>query len=175
MRTLLCSLLLVGCVEKLPVTAPGTALFEWESTRASRVPVRTATIGARKSIDKRITVTEGDAPFVVDLHIESAEIDFEEDGKKVHQVSPVLLRAKVANNEHWQLTGKCEDGPHYQMPSVGAGNALVTPLGMVQSCSITHHRNAGMVLRSEYRLGVSLQIYADGKISALPPDRVKIE
>lgn len=165
----------LGCVERLPVTPPGTTLFEWELASATRSAVRTATIGPRKSMDKKLVITEGDAPFTVDLHLETAEIDFEEAGQKVRQVAPVLLRAKVSGNDKWSLSGRCLDGPNYQMPAAGPGGELVTPQGMIQDCSIKHHRNEGLLLKSSYQLGVMLQIHADGTITALPPDRVRVE
>lgn len=165
---------LAGCVDRLPVTAPGTMLFEWDLTKATRTSVRTATIGARKTYDKKVHVTEASSPFTVDLHIEAAEIDFEEDGKKVHHVAPVLLRAKLASNAKWEVSGKCGDGPHYKMPSVGAGGALMTPPEMVQECSLRYHLNDGLVFTSTYRLGTLLQIYGDGEVSVVGP-KIKVE
>ena len=164
-----------ACVDRLPVTPPSTTLFEWDLTKATRAPIRAATIGARKVLDKKLTVNDGGAPFVVDVHIENAEVDFEEAGKKVHQVAPVLLRAKVSSNDKWQLSGKCSDGPNYKMPSVGPGGEFVTPLGMVEDCTIRYHRNDGLLFKSTYELGVMLQIYADGTISLPPGDRFKLE
>lgn len=174
----LCALVLaasaLGCVDKLPVTPPGTTLFEWQIANATRESVRTATIGARKSFDKKVVVKRASSPFTVDVHIETAEIDFEEGGKKVHQVSPVLLRAKVAGNEKWSLSGKCQDGPHYNMPSVGAAGELVTPQGMIQSCLLKYDLNDGVIFKSRYQLGLNMQIFGDGTISALG-DQVKVE
>ncbi len=168
-------LALAGCVERLPVTPGGTTLFEWDLSRATRSAVRTAKIGPRTATDKKLVITEGDAPFTVDLHLETAEIDFEEAGQKVHQIAPVLLRAKVAANDKWSLSGKCLDGPNYKMPAAGPGGELVTPLGMVQDCSIRHHRNAGLIFKSSYELGLMMQIHADGTITALPPERLRVE
>ncbi len=165
---------IAGCREQLPVTSPSVVLFEWELTNASRTAVQTAKIGPRTMLDKKVVVNDS-GTFTVDLHVELAEIDFVEGGKPVHQIAPVLLRAKVRENDRWSLAGKCLDGPHYKMPAVGKDGTVVTPPGMVQECSIGYRRKEGTVFPSSWDLSLLLQIYGDGVIKLTPPDHAKIE
>lgn len=171
---LACSAL--GCGQSNAVTPAGTVLAEWDSTKASRAPFAKATIGARTSKDVKVRAAPKDTPpFELVVHVETASVDFVEDGKDVHQQAPVAIKIAVKDNTGWELSGKCLDGPNYKMPSVGPGGELVTPLGMSQDCQISQHRRAGLIFKSEWHVGFSLIFHGDGTIKAFPAQDVTIE
>ncbi len=158
-----------------PVTTTGTELFSWDNTKASRPGVVKAVVSAHTTKDFVVTHThDGAPPITFDVHVEVAPIDFEEAGKPVHQTSPVVITAKVKDNAGWELSGKCDDGPHYQMPSVTADGHLETPLGMRQDCHIREHRVAGAVFKSSWTVGFTLTAYGDGKLEPFPSDGVTV-
>jgi hypothetical protein len=164
-----------ACGGSTPVTPSGTVLFEWELSKASRLDVRKAAVGTRVVRDFKVTFTQGEAPFVVDVRVEAAPIDYDEEGAKVHQESPVAIKASVKDNPAWELSGSCQDGPHYQMPAAAPDGGLVTPMGMIQSCMVKYHRKAGTIFTSEWDLGTTLSAYGDGSLEAFPADDAKIE
>ncbi len=175
-RTLLILACVVGCnATKNPVTATGTELFSWDNTKSSRPGVVKAVVGAHTTKDYVVMdAREGAPPITVDVHVEVAPIDFEEAGHPVHQTSPVAIRATVKDNTGWELAGKCDDGPNYQMPSVNADGGLDTPLGMRQDCMISEHRTAGTVLKSTWAVGFTLDFYGDGKVVPFPAEGITV-
>jgi hypothetical protein len=164
-----------ACGSSTPVTAKDTVLFEWELAKASRADVRSATIGAHTTKDFKVRIVKGEAPFTLLVHLETADIDYEEGGRKVSQRAPIALRAVVAFNDAWDLGGSCEDGPNYQMPSAGPDGGLVTPRGMLQGCRVKYHRRAGTIFTSEWSLGTTLEAHGDGTLSAFPAEDAVIE
>jgi hypothetical protein len=120
------------------------------------VGFRAASVGPRTPKDVKVTITNGDAPFVVDVHIETATVDFAEGSTMVHQTAPVKFSATVKSNPAWELSGACQDGPNYQMPSVGSDGGFVTPQGMMQNCIINYHRVGGLVFKDEWTLGTTV-------------------
>ena len=169
-------LLLLGCGKSNPVTANGTVLFEWDTTKSTRFPAATVVGAPRTSKDYTVTVSEPDTPpFALTLHVEIAPVDFTEAGQPVHQVSPVALEATVKSNTGWKLSGKCSDGPNYKMPSIGPDGGTVTAQGMIQDCTVKHDRMAGMIFQSSWQLGFTLNVIGDGKVEAFPDTHVKIE
>jgi hypothetical protein len=153
----------------------GTSLFSWDNTKSSRPGVVKAAVGAHTTKDYVVTASrEGAPPISLDVHVEVATIDFEEAGHPVHQTSPVVITAKVKDNTGWELSGKCEDGPHYQMPSVSADGGLDTPLGMRQDCNISEHRVAGAVFKSTWGVGFMLDVYGDGKVDPFPSEGITV-
>ncbi len=176
MRThLLFAFVLLGCGKSNPVTPEKTTLVEWDTSKSTRADFRAATIGARTSKDVKVTVKSGDAPFVVDVHVETAPVDYSEGSHNVHQIAPVAIRATVKSNPSWELSGSCSDGPNYQMPSVGSDGGLVTPQGMIESCTIKYHRVSGLVFKSEWSLLTTLEIRGDGKVELFPAEDGTIE
>jgi hypothetical protein len=158
-----------------PVTPSGTVLVDWKSTDATRKTVATATVGAHTSKDYSVTVSyPGAPPFALTAHVETAPVDYVEGTEKVHQLAPVRIAMTVASNSGWDLSGKCLDGPDYEMPSAGKDGGLVTPLGMVESCEITHHRQSGTIVTSTYQLAVTLEVVGDGTVSPFPADGVTV-
>ncbi len=171
---LLLGLAFVGCGPNNPVTPAGTRLFEWDVSKASRTTFRAATIGARTVKDYKITLDK-QAPFVLDLHVEVAPVEFEEGGSKVSQIAPVAIRGKVNANDAWDLSGKCQDGPNYKMGTVDATGKMTTPPGMLQDCNVRFHRSSGVLFKSTYQLGTTLIVSGDGTVTAFPEHDAKIE
>ncbi|CAN5812754.1 hypothetical protein BH09MYX1_BH09MYX1_35360 [soil metagenome] len=158
------------------MTAPGTVLVEWDSSKSTRAEVTTATVGAHSSKDYTLTVSNKDAPsFKLGVHVETAPLDYKEGGSDIHQTSPVSIKVTLKENTGWDLSAKCGDGPNYQMPSIGADGGFVTPLGMIQSCNVVERRQAGVVFTSSWDIGFTINVLGDGTIRAFPPDDVKIE
>lgn len=156
---------------KNPVTKSGTTLFEWDYTKASRAPFAAATVGTRTSKDFLVDVHVKDTPpFSVLVHADFAPVDFVEDGKPRHHTAPVAIKATVKDNDGWDLSGKCDEGPSYPMAVDDAG-ALTAPLAMVQDCLISHHRKTSM---SSWELGFTLNVYGDGTMKPFPPEDVTI-
>ncbi|MGZ3477134.1 MAG: hypothetical protein ACXWUG_26460 [Polyangiales bacterium] len=174
MRFAVMACVLAGCAPAKPVTPAGTVLFEWDASRATRAAFRGATIGARTTKDFTVTLDEK-APFVVSLHVEVAPVEFEESGKKITQTAPVSMRATVKSNDAWQLSGKCAEGPNYKMGPVTPSGVMIAPPGMLQDCSISFHRESGVLFKSSWQLGRSLIVSGDGTVKAFPTDGVKIE
>ncbi len=158
-----------------PVTANGTVIVDWDTSKATRAGFAKATIGPRTAKDFVVEVTQKDTPpFELDLHVDVAPIDFEEGGKTVHQTAAVAVKATVKENTGWDLSGKCDDGPNYQMGPVDDAGAMHSPAAMIQDCPISEHRTAGAVLKSTWAIGFTLNIYGDGTVKAFPADGVKI-
>jgi hypothetical protein len=159
-----------------PVTATGTVLVEWDHTKASRADFAKATVGPRTAKDYTFTVSPKGAPsFQLAVHVETATVDYKEGTSDIHQLAPVAMKVTVKDNTGWELSGKCHDGPNYQMPSVGPDGGLVTPLGMSQECLISEHRRAGAVFESSWEVGTSVIAEGDGKVKAFPDTDVKID
>jgi hypothetical protein len=176
MRALCLVLLALGCGKSNPVTPPGTVLAEWDASQSSRPDFATATIGPRAAKDFTVTLSpKSTPPFKLVAHVETATVDYSEGGAAVHQQAPVAIKIVVMENTGWELSGKCLDGPHYQMPSVGPDGGLVTPLGMIQDCRITHRRRAGLIFTSEWQLGFTLSVHGDGTVAAFPPQDARVE
>lgn len=167
--------LLLGCGPSNPITPPGTVLAEWDSTKSTRPEFAKATIGPRTSKDVKVTATRKDTPPIeLAVHVETAPVDYVENGKPIHQEAPVAIKIAIKDNTGWELSGKCLDGPHYQMPRAGAAGELITPLGMVQDCAIKEHRRAGVIFKSLWSVGFSLNFYGDGTIKPFPEEGVTI-
>jgi hypothetical protein len=171
---LLVTLLLNGCGPSNPVTPAGTTLFEWDRSKSVRAGVRDGKLGTKTSKDYKITFDKK-APFVVSLHVEVAPIEFDEGGETVKQTTPVQIRATVHANDAWDLSGRCLEGPHYLMGPIDASGKMVSPMGMLQDCSIRFHRTSGVVFKSTYQLGRTLNISGNGTVTAFPADDVTIE
>ena len=157
-----------------PVTANGTEVFAWDNTQSSRPTVATATVGPHTSKDYVVTASPKGAPALLDLHVEVATVDYAEDGAPIHQTSPVAIKATVKANTRWELSGKCENGPNYQMPSVGADGGFVTPLGMIESCTIHGRLNAGLVFTTTWTISTTLNVHGDGTVDPFPADDVTV-
>jgi hypothetical protein len=158
------------------VTASGTLLVEWDSSKATRTDFAKATVGARTPKDYTVTVSHKDAPpFKLAVHLETAPVDYTEGGKPVHQLAPVAIKVTVKDNTGWDLSAECHEGPNYQMPSVGPDGGLVTPLGMLQDCLVREHREAGILPHRSWAVGFTLNAHGDGTIKAFPAADVKIE
>ncbi|MEO7112044.1 MAG: hypothetical protein ABI183_16495 [Polyangiaceae bacterium] len=158
-----------------PVTPKGTVILDWNSTQATRKTFSTATIGAKTSKDFHVVVhPQATPPFLLDLHVELAPVDFLEGEKPVHQTSAVAIKITTGDNLGWQLAAKCEDGPNYQMGGVDDAGVMLSPLGMVQDCTVTEHRIAGTLFKSSWDIGSTFVIYGDGRVTASPEDEVTV-
>jgi hypothetical protein len=175
MRSLLvAATVLCGCGKSTPVTPPATVVAEWDSSKASRVPLRSAKIGARTSKDFKVTIDK-QAPLVLSVHTEVAPVTFEEAGANVEQTSPVLIRVKVESNSAWDVSGKCTDGPNYGWGPVDATGKMTSPKGMLQDCTIHYQRQSGILFKSSWQLGRTITISGEGTAKAFPADDVTIE
>lgn len=158
-----------------PVTAPGTMVLDWDSSKAARAPVKTAVIGARTSKDYVIEVARNGAPpLSYDLHLELAPIDFDEDGQRAHHTTAVVVKLKVKDNAAWEVSGKCDEGPDYQFGPVDAQGHMTAPPAMVQPCYIHEHHIGGRVFKDSWDVGTSLEIFGDGKVEASPREEVSV-
>lgn len=178
MRWLAVALALTACdVHPNPVTAPGTVLFEWDHTKATQPGFAKARVGAKTSKDFVVTVAYEDTPrFQIDLHVDFAPVDFEEHGEAVHHTAPIAIRATVKNNDAWDLSGKCFQGPSYQMRELDDAGVVRAPEAMMRRCQLSYHRKIGGLLSSRaWELAFTLRMHGDGTVTAFPDDRVMIE
>jgi hypothetical protein len=158
-----------------PVTPGGTVILDWNATQATRKTFSAATIGAKTAKDFNVVVhPQAAPPFRFDLHVDVAPVDFVESGKPVHQTSAVAITITTGDNGGWELAGKCEDGPNYQMGGVDDAGVMQSPLGMVQECIVTEHRIAGTLFKSTWDIGSTFVIYGDGRVTASPDDEVTV-
>jgi hypothetical protein len=166
-RTFLAWVALAGCAPK-DATAPGTSIVAWDASKSSRPTIVTAKVGAHAQKDATITWTPvlGHA-VVASVHVETAPVDYEEEGHHVSQTSPVAVSAKLVQNDYWKATGKC-DGPNYQMPSTGPDGALVTPQGMILDCMINIEQGGSNEI-------LSMRITGDGKVEPSASGKVEIK
>lgn len=165
-----------GCGKSEPATATGATVFAWDHTKATRAGVAAAIVGSRAGKDHLIKVAPKDAPgFAVALHVEVADVSFAEGTESARQTSPVVLRATVKENDGWNVTGKCLEGPHYQMPALGEDGKLVTPRGMLQECQISYKRRSGLVFSSSWDLALSVSVRGDGVVAVSPEIDVTVD
>ena len=161
---------------KNPITPKGTSLFAWDPSKATHEGFSAATIGSKTTKDFTVTVRpQGSIPFTLDLHVVTAPVDFVETGKSVHHTAPVEITAAVGDNSGWELSGKCGEGPYYQMGPVDDAGLMITPEAMMQSCSIHHHRQEGTIFESDWQLAFTLNVFGDGKVEAFPADGIEIK
>ena len=159
-----------------PVTAPGTVIIDWDNTKATRIGVKTATVGPHTPKDFTVEVHRGDGapPFSYDLHLELAPVDYEEGGRPAHHTAAVVIKLTVKDNTGWDLSGGCDSGPDYQFGPVDSQGRMEAPLAMIQNCATHEHREGGRVFRSSWAVGTFFQILGDGKVEASPPGDVTI-
>jgi hypothetical protein len=175
MRLVFAVLLVAGCGKSNAVTAPGTVLVDWDHTKA-RAEYAKATVGPHTAKNYTVTVSPQDTPpFVLTAHVEFADVDFVDKSGPVHQRGPVAFKVTVRDNTGWDLSGKCDDGPVYQMPFSGPDGGLVTPLGMRQDCTIKERRVTGMIASRSWDIGFTFNVMGDGTITPFPDTDVKIE
>lgn len=157
----------MGCAAlpaKVAPTAPGAVVVEWTARDATRRSFAAAEIGPATATSVVLRQSEpGMPPLALSAHVELADVDFVEDHAPVHQRAPVSIRVTVEDNGGWALTGRCSDGPNYQMPALAEDGTYVTPIGMVESCWIERHYRS---YTGEWRLGVDLSVRGDGRIEA---------
>jgi hypothetical protein len=169
-------LLLASCGKSNPVTPPGTVLVDWDASKATRAEFAKATIGARAAKDYTFTVSPKDTPpYTLTVHVELADVDYVEAGNPVHQRAPVAIKATIKSNTGWELSGACGDGPNYKMPSIAPDGGFLTPMGMMQECTIREHRLAGMIFTSSWDIGFTIIANGDGEIKGFPDTDVRIE
>jgi len=156
MRTTLLLVLLVAstsvaCKNK-DATPPGTVVLSWDRSRATRATFVTGTPGPTTNKDIKI---EADTDFGkprLSLHLETADVTFEEGGKSGTYSSAVVVTAKVDDAGDFAITGKC-DGPNYQMPNASGD----TPKAMALDCSLN-------MVKGQSNAILGLQIYGDGNV-----------
>ena len=175
MKTLLISALvtvtaLVGC-DDTKATPKGQTVIEWDKSKASRASVKSAKAsGESKSFKMLVEKKPDKGPS----HTASFELDFEarqlevtDDGTSSKHLVPTKVVVKVAQNARWEVTGDCDDGPHFKMPSVrdkpGGDTAVHTPEAMVLMCTLKLTGGGNKLL-------VPLQIYGDGTVNAMGDD-----
>ncbi len=149
-------LVLVGCGSDKP-TAVGEVVIEWDRSKSERDNIKSAKAAGDVIAHKKLVKAAGaaDKLFTVELDFDITPLSVVEDGKTARHSAPTKVRAKVASNDFWTLSGTCE-GPHYQMPDGGK-----TAEAMVLDCNLKMRHG------EQHDEVLPLQIYGDGNINAV--------
>ncbi len=170
---LVSALLLVAC-QKNVATPPGTEVLRWDRAASWRPDVVSAKEPASRSAkDFKVTATpETRGAVTLDVHLETAELDIGGAGKSALHTLPVALRVVVRSNADWTASGKCLDGPHFQMGPM-AGGVMLSPKAMILECKVVL-KYASTTKDLSYN--VELDLYGDGTVKPnLAGGSVRIE
>jgi hypothetical protein len=99
-----------GCA-KIDPTPAGTAVFEWDIDKPRKPEMEAAKVGARTT--KKLAVllrppSEGNAVELT-VSLELAPFDLVTRTETYYLKTPASVRAEVAKNERWVVTGKCDE------------------------------------------------------------------
>lgn len=98
-------------------TKPGATVLEWELADSDRESVRAAKIGdvevSEHAFDGEVS-PEG-VKVKVNVHLETATVEFEEDGKLVTHAAPVRLKIEAVDAAGFTLSPLRCMGPHYTL------------------------------------------------------------
>lgn len=129
-------------------TQPGATVLSWELAKSDRDSIRAAKVSDTKALELEYegSVSMENIKVKVKVHLETATVEFEEDGKPVTHRAPVKLRVEAVDANGFTLSqGKCM-GPHYTMDIPPARD-------MILHC---------VVEATKPRYDVSFTIYAHG-------------
>lgn len=152
-RLLFVALGLIACdkTTSSTPTAPGTTVMTWELAKADRVAIRTAKLGEVKSTTHEHVAKVGDQTIAkLKVHVDTAAVEFDEDGKKVSQTAPVKLRIEAVESNGFTLTPKDCKGPQYW-------DNVTEASPQVLRCSLN-------AKKPKHDLGFMIYVYGDGHI-----------
>lgn len=97
-------------------TKPGATVLEWQLADSDRESIRAAKISDSKTSEHAFEseVTDG-AKIKVNVELETATVEFEEDGKVVTHAAPVKLKIEAVDAAGFTLSPLRCMGPHYTM------------------------------------------------------------
>lgn len=149
-------LLLAACGSEA-VTAPGTAILEWDRGESERDNIKTAKPVGEPTSYKKLLQAAGKAekPFSVEFDFDTQGFNVVEDGKSARHTTVSKLTMKVAANDFWKLSASCK-GPDYQLPEGGT-----TAEAMLLHCTVK------MKHGDQHDELVALELYGDGNVNAL--------
>jgi hypothetical protein len=161
----LCAIVLSSACKQTTTTPSGTDVLRWDKSKATRPSVPSAKeLGPRTSKDFEIIARpEIKGPLTLKLHVETGPLEILEDGKTYRHTSPLSVRVAVDTNADWTVTGKCHDGPHYQLGPLGAGGVVFSPEAMLLSCDLPLRYVDAM---KDLSLVVRLHLLGDGSVTA---------
>lgn len=166
MRTLpmafLVALSVAGCKNK-DATASGASVLAWDTGKSTRASFAKVVVGARRAKDVTLVAHpfEG-AAIKLRAHVETADVTFEEDGKPQKFDAPVSIAVTVDDANDFTLGGGKCDGPDFQLAAPGAA-----PKEMIVQCRIK-------ATKPNADVGVSFEVWGDGKVTAAAGDKVDI-
>jgi hypothetical protein len=100
----------VGC-KKVDPSPQGSTIFEWDIDKPRKPELEQAKVGARTP--KKLSVLlrppgEGNAVEIL-VSLELAPFDLVTRTEAYYLKTPASVRAEVAKNERWVVTGKCDE------------------------------------------------------------------
>lgn len=144
-----------------PKSEPGSDILSWDRSQATRASVpKAAAKGDAVVFEYEIVATMQQGEVAFDLRMEATPLEIVEDGKTTTHRVPTKMEATVTKPGGYLVTGKCNDGPHYKMPSSGPDGGLVTPDPMLIGCRIKMTRGPN------FTEAILVQAYADGEVAA---------
>jgi hypothetical protein len=137
-------LALVAC-QKNPVTPAGAEVLRWDTSQSTRPSV----VGAREAgprvakATKLVVKPDHKGPTTLAITLETAPIEIREGGTTTVHAAPVALRVTTERVTDWTVTGRCDHGPDYPMPSTAPAAAtppsVTGPAPMALSCDVAMH------------------------------------
>jgi hypothetical protein len=164
----------VGCGKVKDPTPKGTVVISWDRSTAKGYDAKDPTGGPKHPLagakilegpkTRSYTVTvkgvEG-KNFAVDIDIDAAKVSFPEGGKDETRWATTKITAKVAANDAFHVSGKCNDQIGYVMGQIGE----VT--NTMMDCDISGKRPNSMGNADAITDGVLVQIEGTGEIMPL--------
>lgn len=153
-----------GCSKKNEnPTAAGTSILAWELAQSERASIRTAKTSDVKvqEVDYTAHPTE-DTAVKVKVHLETATVVFEEDGKEVTHTAPIKLGLTLVDGADYTLDdGRCM-GPNYKLAAPGEA-----PRDMLLHCTVN-------ATKPNAQVNITIYAYGDGTINDGQPTTVKV-
>lgn len=133
-------------------TKPGDTVLTWELASSDRESIRAATIREVKSIDLDFDgqVTPDGEEVKVKVHLETATVEFVEDGATVTHAAPIKLSITAVDAAGFTLSASSCNGPHYTMDLPPAHD-------MTLHCYVK-------AKKPRYDVGFTIYAYGDGRI-----------
>jgi hypothetical protein len=161
----------VGCGKVKDPTPKGSVVLAWDRSTAKaydpnehaggpKHPLADAKIleGPKtRSFTVTVKGTEG-KNFAVDLDVDTAKVSWAENGKEETRWATTKITAKVAANDAFHVTGKCDDQVGYVLAAPGDVTNTVV------NCDITAKRPNSMGTKDAITDGAMIQFEGTGKI-----------
>jgi hypothetical protein len=148
---------LVGCKDKnANPTAAGAVVLDWKLADSDRTTIRNAKVEDVKSQDiDWVDQPTDDTQVKLKLHVETAKVTYDEDGKTMSLPAPVVVKATVVDAGDFTFSKPSCGGPHYPMGAPGE-----MPTNTLLQCRISTHK-------PRYEVGISFEIDGSGKVERM--------